>query len=156
MFLEVFTSFEKSSANTVSNITSATFFLSLTTGTPSKHMSYQYFSNYLWWICSPFIYNPLQTNSVIKYIKDFVAKSVAINICKYSIFLYLSCQGPVWDAVSESYFEMHHVRFFSLVSYVCYALFFFFFGLSSFYSLCFNLLCFTNILSFPNLLFYQV
>lgn len=155
MFLEVFTSFEKSSANTVSNITSATFFLSLTTGTPSKHMSYQYFSNYLWWICSPFIYNPLQTNSVIKYIKDFVAKSVAINICKYSIFLYLSCQGPVWDAVSESYFEMHHVRFFSLVSYVCYALFFFF-GLSSFYSLCFNLLCFTNILSFPNLLFYQV
>lgn len=151
LFLEVFISFLKSSVNTVSNVTSVTFFLSLTSGTPSVHMSYQYFSNYLWWICSPFIYNSLQTNSVIKYIKDFVAKSIAINICKYSFFLYLirdqyekQSQNHTLRSTMLDFFHWSHIFVMSFFGGV---------GLS-FYSLCFNLLSFTNILRFTNLLFY--
>lgn len=47
LYLEVFNGFEKPSANTVSVVTSATFFLSLTSGTPSLLKLYQCFCNYL-------------------------------------------------------------------------------------------------------------
>lgn len=86
------------------------FFLSLTSGTPSIYVLYQCFSKYLWWMFFPFIYKPLETNTVIKYIKDFVTMSIAMNIYKYSIFTYSSCQGPstkhglrirLWEAVCQ-------------------------------------------------------